>query len=62
MNTGVIIGMSVITVSGAVAERTLISVGKVDEAQFLSLAVRSGIGATAIAIFATLIKAISNLG
>lgn len=62
MNTSVIITMTTITVGSAVAQKVFSSVGKVDEAQYLDLATKAGLGATALSIFASLIKAIANLG
>jgi hypothetical protein len=54
--------MTTITVGSAVAQKVFSSVGKVDEAQYLDLATKAGLGATALSIFASLIKAIANLG
>lgn len=62
MNTGIIITMTSVTVASAVAQKVFSSVGKVDEAQYLDLATKAGLGATALGIFAGLIKAIANLG
>lgn len=62
MNTGVIVTMSSITVASAVAQKVFSSVGKVDEAQYLDLATKAGLGATALGIFTSLIKAIISLG
>lgn len=61
MNTGVIITMSSLTVASAVAQKVFSSVGKVDEAQYLDLATKAGLGATSLSIFASLIKAIATL-
>lgn len=61
MNTGIIITMTSVTVASAVAQKVFASVGKSDEAQYLDLATKAGMGATALSIFAGLIKAIATL-
>jgi len=61
MNNGVIITMSSITVASAVAQKIFSAVGKIDEAQYLDLATKAGLGATALSIFASFIKAVANL-
>jgi len=62
MNTTIIIAMTVTTVASAVAQKVFSSVGKGDEAAYLDLATKCGLGATALSIFATFIKAIAMLG
>lgn len=60
MNTKVIITMTVITVCSGVAQKVFASVGKADEAQYLDLATKAGLGSTALSIFAGLIKTIAS--
>lgn len=62
MNIGVIIGMASATVASAVTQKVFSSVGKVDEAQYLDLATKAGLGTTALTIFATFIKTLAGLG
>jgi len=62
MNIGIIITMASVTVASGVAQKIFNSVGKVDEAQYLDLATKAGLGATALGIFASFIKALARLG
>mgnify|MGYP001417867422 CR=1 FL=1 len=62
MNTGVIITMTTITVGSAVAQKVFSSVGKSDEAQYLDLATKAGLGGMALSIFAGFIKSLAILG
>ncbi len=61
IGTGVIIGMLTATVAGSIAQKVMIRVGKVDEAQYLDLAVTCGIGGTAIGFVVAFVKVLSNL-
>lgn len=62
MNNGVIIAMAIATVASAVTQKIFTSVGKVDEAQYLDLATKSGLAITALSVFGGVIKAITKLG
>ncbi len=62
MNTKIIIGMTSATVCSAVAQKIFTSVGKMDEAQYLDLATKAGLGSTALSIFASFLKAIAQVG
>lgn len=62
MNSKVIITMSTLTVASAVVQKVFSSVGKNDEAQYLDLATKAGLGATALSIFASFVKALATLG
>lgn len=59
---GLIIGMAVTTVASAVAQKLFSSVGKMDEAQYLDLATKSGLVVTSLTAFAKVVKAIAGLG
>jgi hypothetical protein len=62
MGTGIIIGMAVATVASAVCQGIFSSVGKQTEAQYLDLATKSGLAATAIGIFVKALSALKSLG
>jgi hypothetical protein len=62
LHMGLIIGMAVATVASAVTQKIFSSVGKMDEAQYLDLATKSGLTVTALTVFAKVIKAIAGLG
>ncbi len=62
MGNTIIIGMAVATVASAVTQKIFSSVGKMDEAQYLDLATKSGLAITALSVFAGVIKAIIKLG
>jgi hypothetical protein len=59
---GLIIGMASLTVGSAVAQKIFSSVGKMDEAQFLDLATKSGLVITSLTAFGKVIKALAGLG
>lgn len=60
--TGLIVGMSVLTVGSAVAQKIFSSVGKMDEAQYLDMATKSALAVTALTVFARVMQAIGGLG
>ena len=62
IHMGMIIGMAVATIASAVTQKIFSSVGKMDEAQYLDLATKSGLVVTSLTAFAKVIKAISGLG
>jgi hypothetical protein len=62
MGTKIIIGMAVATVASAIMQGIFSSVGKQTEAQYLDLATKSGLAATAIGVFVKAISAIRSLG
>lgn len=62
MSNAIIIGMAVLTVGSAVTQKIFSSMGKIDEAQYLDLATKSGLAVTALTIFAKVIKALGSLG
>jgi hypothetical protein len=62
MGTAIVIGITTVCVAGAVGEKILMSIGKPDDAQMLSLSVKCGIIVTALAVFAKVVSALSSLG
>lgn len=62
MTIKVIITMTSVAVGSGVAQKIFTSIGKVDEAQYLDLATKCGLGATALGLFAGFIKSLVNLG
>lgn len=62
MGTGVIIGMAVATIASAICQGIFTSVGRQTEAQYMDLATKSGLAATAVGIFVKAISAIRTLG
>lgn len=61
MNNTVIIGMASATIVSAVTQKIFMSVGKVDEAQYLDLATKAGLATTALTIFSSFIKQVASL-
>jgi hypothetical protein len=59
---GLIIGMATITVASAVTQKIFSAVGKMDEAQYLDLATKSGLVVTSLTAFAKVVKVIAGLG
>lgn len=57
-----IIAMSSITIGSGVTEKILTQTGKVDQAQYLSIATTSGLAGTALVSFVTFVKHLSSLG
>lgn len=62
IGTGVIITMTSVTISSAVVQKVFSSIGKNDEAQYLDVVTKCGLGATSLGFVGILIKAILNLG
>jgi hypothetical protein len=60
--TGVIIGMVVASVISAVSQSVLISQGKQSEAQYVDIAVKSGLIITSMALFAKAITTMASIG
>ena len=58
---GLVIAMASATVGGAVTQKILTSLGKVDEASWLDLAVKCSLGITALTAFITFIKTLKTL-
>lgn len=50
------------TIASVVTQKIFSSVGKMDEAQYLDLATKSGLVVTSLTAFAKVIKAIAGLG
>ena len=62
MSIGVIITMASITIGSAITQAILNGSGKMDEAKFMDIATKAGLGATAVAIFGSFIKSVRSLG
>lgn len=62
MSNGIIIGMAITTVASGVIQKIFSSLGKMDEAQYLDLATKSGLVVTALSVFAKVVKSIASLG
>jgi hypothetical protein len=63
MGSGVIlvIGMASVTVAGGITEKILNSIGKIDAAQYMDIAVKSGLAITAITTFVKVIQSLKTL-
>lgn len=59
---GIIIGMAALTVASAITEGILGSVGKMTEAQYMSIASKSLLIVTSVTLLTKALKALSSLG